>query len=57
METKCFCRGNNLFPVLKTLLSGPNDGRKWHIFSRLSKIITYAYGAKSTDYVGLDFCF
>ena len=53
METKCFCGGNNLFPLLKTLLSGPNDGRKWHIYSNLSKIVSSGYGAECTDYVGL----
>ena len=57
METKCFCRGNNLFPLLKTLLSDPDYGHKWYIYSYLSKVITYAYVAKSTNYVGLDFWF
>ena len=53
METNCFCRGNNLFHLLKTLLSGPDYKRKWHIYSNLSKIVTSGYGAESTDYVGL----
>ena len=52
METKCFRRRNNLFPLLKTLSRGPDYIRKWHIYNVLSKMTIYDYGSKSTDYVG-----